>query len=104
MKPKNTCPLSPALISLLQACVDARCIRNQTLADHLCQSADTVHTNFRRIAGVLGTHDRFEAICMAYENGWIRFAPSLDLKHGVFLVLPPAPRGSSCLYRLLHPR
>jgi hypothetical protein len=72
------CPLSPALVGLLQACVDARCIRNQTLADHLCLSPDTVHTNFRRIAEALGTHDRFEAICMAYENGWIRFAPPPD--------------------------
>gem|GEM_PF-550676 len=75
MDPNTACPLSPALVLLLQACIDARCIRSQTLADHLCQSLDTVHTNFRRIADALGTHDRFEAICMAYENGWIRFAP-----------------------------
>lgn len=72
---KAACPLSPALILLLQACVDARCIRNKTLADRLCLSPQTVHSNFRRIAEALGTHDRFEAICIAYENGWIRFAP-----------------------------
>ena len=83
LDPNTVCPLSPALVLLLQACIDARCIRNQTLADHLCQSPDTVHTNFRRIADALGTHDRFEAICMAHENGWIRFAPPPPLKYSL---------------------
>ncbi len=77
---KAACPLSPALLALLQACVDARCIRNKTLADRLCLSPDTVHTNFRRIAEALGTHDRFEAIYIAYEHGWIRFPTPSPLK------------------------
>jgi len=75
MNPDIACPLSCALVGLLQTCVDAKCIKNKTLADLLCLSPDTVHTNFRRIAEALGTHDRFEAIYIAYENGWIRFAP-----------------------------
>ena len=81
MNPKNTCPLSPALIDLLQACVDAGCTKDKTLAEHLCLSHQTVHTSFRRIADALGTHDRFEAIYIAYENGWIRFAPPPHVKH-----------------------
>lgn len=84
LDPEPACPLSPALVELLQACVDARCIRDKTLAERLCLSPQTVHTNFRRIADALATHDRFEAIIVAYEKGWIRFAPPPPLlKHSL---------------------
>ena len=102
MKPKNTCPLSPALIDLLQACVDARCIKDKMLAERLCLSPQTVHTNFRRVAEALGTHDRFEAIYIAYENGWIRFAPPPPLKHSLRMFHKQTRENCPCLGACHH--
>jgi len=72
---KIACPLSPALVFLLQSCFDARSTHDKKLAEHLCLSPATVHTEFKLIAQRLDTHDRFEAILIALEKGWIRFAP-----------------------------
>lgn len=72
---ENACPLSPCLLGLLQLCVDLKSTKDRKLAEHLCLSPETVKTEFKRIGQVLDTHDRFEAIMMAWENGWIRLSP-----------------------------
>jgi DNA-binding NarL/FixJ family response regulator len=69
------CALSPALVVLLQACLDARTLKDKALAERLCLSPETIHTEFKRIAQVLGTHDRFGAVLLAWDRGWIRYAP-----------------------------
>ncbi len=69
------CPLSPALVSLLQSCLDARSTHDKKLAERLCLSPETIHTEFKLIARCLNTHDRFEAVLLAWEKGWIHFAP-----------------------------
>jgi len=71
--PNTACPLSPALVILLQSCVDVRSTHGKRLAEHLCLSPETVHTEFKLIAQHLDTHDRFEAILIALEKGWITF-------------------------------
>lgn len=68
-------PLSPALVCLLQTCLDAHTMTDKELAKRLCLSPETVHTEFKRIAQVLGTHDRFEAILFAWDKGWITYSP-----------------------------
>jgi len=70
------CCLSPALVCLLQTCLDARTLKDKKLAKRLCLSPETVHTEFKRIAQILDTHDRFEAVMLAWEEGWIVYASS----------------------------
>jgi len=73
--PKTACPLSPALVLLLQSCLDARTMHDKKLAERLFLSPETVHTEFKLIAKCLDTHDRFGAVLIALEKGWIRLAP-----------------------------
>ncbi len=75
MKSESSWPLTPALILLLQACVDVRSTQDKKLAQHLCLSPETIRTEFKRIAESLGTHDRFEAVLLAWEKNWIRLPP-----------------------------
>jgi len=70
--------LSPALICLLQTCLDAHTLKDKTLAERLYLSPETVHTEFKRIAQTLGTHDRFEAVLLAWDEGWITHLPPTD--------------------------
>lgn len=69
------CSLSPALLCLLQTCLDAHTMTDKELAKRLCLSPETVHTEFKRIAQTLGTHDRFGAILLAWDKGWITHFP-----------------------------
>ncbi len=72
------CPLPDALRNLLQACAEAGSLHDKVLADRLCLSPETVHTNFKRINELLGTHERFAAVQRACREGWIpllHFAP-----------------------------
>lgn len=71
----NPCCLSPALVCLLQTCLDAHTLKDKALAKRLCLSPETVHTEFKRIAQTLGTHDRFEAVLLAWDKGWITHSP-----------------------------
>lgn len=74
----NDCPLSGALLKLLQACTEAGSLHDKVLAELLCQSPETIHTNFKRINELLGTHERFAAVQQACREGWIpplHFAP-----------------------------
>lgn len=76
------CPLPEALRNLLQACAESGSLRDNVLAGRLCLSPQTVHTNFKRINALLGTHERFAAVRMACAKGWIssiHFAPAPPL-------------------------
>ena len=74
-KDKNACPLSPALVHLLQACLDGRSTMDKPLARRLCLSPETIRTEFKRIGQALGTHDRFASVLLAWEKGWIVLPP-----------------------------
>ncbi len=78
------CPLPDALLSLLRACAESGSLHDKALAERLCQSPETVHTNFKRINELLGTHERFAAVRMACREGWIS---PFD-----FMPAPPPPR------------
>lgn len=102
--PKTACPLSPALVLLLQSCLDARSTHDKRLAEHLCLSPETVHTEFKLIAQRLDTHDRFEAVLIALERGWITLAfappPKFTLQNLNRLVYKLPPNGVLCLLSL----
>ena len=72
-------PLSPALVLLLQSCLDCRSTCDKKLAVRLFLSPETVHTEFKLIAQRLNTHDRFEVVLIALEKGWISLAFALPL-------------------------
>jgi len=79
----NGCPLPEALRKLLQAYAESGSLLDKVLADQLCLSPQTVHTNFKRINELLGTHERFAAVRIACGKGWIpsiQFAP---------IIIPP---------------
>ena len=71
----HACPLSPALVLLLQSCLNSRSTCDKKLAERLFLSPETIHTEFKLIAQRLDTHNRFEAILIALERGWITFIP-----------------------------
>jgi len=79
LDPKIACPLSPALVRLLQSCLDCRSTHDKNLAEHLFLSPETMHTEFKLIAQCLDTHERFEAVMIALEKGWISLAFALPL-------------------------
>jgi len=71
----DRCPLTPALLQLLQACVTANSTDTRTLAGTLCRSPETVRTEFKRINQILGTHGRSDALIIAVRNRWIAVSP-----------------------------
>ena len=94
----HACPLSPALVLLLQSCLNSRSTCDKKLAERLFLSHETVHTEFRLIAQCLDTHDRFEAVMIALEKGWITFIPtppshlkiSLQIANSLFHKITPS--------------
>lgn len=82
--PLDGCPLPEALRKLLQTCAESGSLLDKVLADRLCLSPQTVHTNFKRINELLGTHERFAAVRMACGNGWISF-----IQFAPIIISPP---------------
>lgn len=71
MRSNSIHPLTPCAQQLLQCCVALGTTQTARLAEHLCLSRHTINSSFHRINCALGTHDRFAAVQMALENGWI---------------------------------
>ena len=66
-----SCPLTPALQTLLETAMELRTTNNKILADHLCVSEETIKSGFRRIGQTLDTHSRSEALLQAIFQGWV---------------------------------
>jgi len=66
------CPLTPALLTLLQTSVNLQSTQDRVLAEWLHLSPLTVKSNFKRIHEALGVHSRDAALLTCLENGWIR--------------------------------
>lgn len=73
----TTCPLTPALKTLLETAITLRTTNNKTLADYLCVSEETVKSGFRRIGQQLETHSRSEALLHALLSGWVAMPSAL---------------------------
>jgi DNA-binding CsgD family transcriptional regulator len=71
MPPTLPCPLCSAALRLLQACVATGTTDTATLAKHLFLSPHTIRSTFYRIHLCLDVHDRYAALKMATDNGWI---------------------------------
>ena len=71
-KRRLQCPLSPALLELLQACAEHHTVRSAELAPLLCRSSETIRTEFKRIRERLNVHSREDAVAVAMICGWIR--------------------------------
>lgn len=79
MNEKQACPLTPALLELLQASVSIRSVHSRALAARLFRSPNTIDTEFKRICEQLDVHSRTDAVLMALERGWVAFpAPKPD--------------------------
>lgn len=98
----DDCPLPGALLNLLQTCAECGSLRDDVLAEYLCQSPQTIHTNFKRINELLGTHERFAAVQMACRQGWI---PLLHFAPPPFLIpiLRNTPHSNCPRLGALHP-
>ena len=93
LDPKTACPLSPALVRLLQSCLDGRSTCDKNLAECLFLSPETVHTEFKLIAQRLDTHDRFEAVMIALakkELATLGMAAPSDVLDGCVVRQPKA--------------
>lgn len=64
--------LTPALYTLLEACLERRTTNTKMLATHLCRSPATIRTQFQRIFVFMDVHGRYEALRTAEEKGLIR--------------------------------
>jgi DNA-binding NarL/FixJ family response regulator len=65
------CPLSPALLRLLQDAVALGTTNNKQLANYRGCPEETIKSLFYRINVVLGTKSRSEAILQTISNNWI---------------------------------
>ncbi|HET6385127.1 MAG TPA: LuxR C-terminal-related transcriptional regulator [Armatimonadota bacterium] len=75
---QGNCPLSPALLELLQAMVDHHTRETGALAEALNVSSHTVRTYFQRIFRTLGVHSRAEALLFAITHEWVALEPQLS--------------------------
>ncbi len=76
------CPLTPALLEVLQACAHLCDVSTADIAARLYRSKNTIRTEFRRILKLVGVHSRTAALCLAFRQGWVtldraEFAPSV---------------------------
>ena len=75
-EPTDPCPLSAALLRLLQVSVEMNSTETAALAETLSISPHTVRTEFQRIRQKLGVHSRSEAVLTALHVGWITLEPT----------------------------
>ncbi len=68
----ENCPLTPALLRLLEAAVVLGTTDAKVLAAHLFLSPCTVRTEFQRVLTALNVHCRYDAVKMARDNGWLK--------------------------------
>lgn len=68
------CPLSPSLRRLMLTSIAMGDTSDRALAECLCVSPATVHTEWRRILEVTSTHSRFAAVLHALRHGWLRMS------------------------------
>ena len=67
--------LTPALYTLLEACLEKRTTNTKILATYLGLSPATIRTEFQRILAFMNVHCRYEALRTAEEKGLIRRKP-----------------------------
>jgi DNA-binding NarL/FixJ family response regulator len=67
----NCCPLTPALLEVLQTAVHLRTTHTGRLATALNRAPNTIRSEYYRICQILSTHSRSEAVLVALANGWI---------------------------------
>lgn len=72
MDEATKCPLSPALLQLLIACVALKTTDTKALSRYLNRTEGTVRTEFCRIFTLLSVDCRYTAIRLAEERGWMR--------------------------------
>ena len=71
MNTESTCPLTPAMNRLMNACLALKTTDAKRLALHLNRSPSTVRTQFQRILENMNAHSRYEALKTAEEEGWL---------------------------------
>lgn len=67
----SPCPLTPALLELLQAAVLHGDTSDSLLAAALHRSPHTVKTEWKRVLAVLGVQSRSAALLVALRQGWV---------------------------------
>ncbi|MGH8556693.1 MAG: hypothetical protein ACRESZ_04375 [Methylococcales bacterium] len=72
--------LTPALLTLLQACILLKTTDAKRLAAHLNRSPTTIRTEFQRILVRLHVHCRYAAVKTAEEKGWLDPLPETFLQ------------------------
>jgi DNA-binding NarL/FixJ family response regulator len=71
----NTCPLTLCEREILQIARDNGTIKDQPIAELLSKAPKTVEHHFENIRQKLGVIERYKAICIAEEAGWIALKP-----------------------------
>ena len=65
------CPLTPALVELLQTACDLNTVNQRRLADALVKSPRTIDTMFTRIREALAVDSATTALLISVRQGWI---------------------------------
>ena len=65
------CPLTPALVELLQTACDLNTVNQRRLADALVKSPRTIDTMFTRIREAMEVDSAPSAVFVALRRGWI---------------------------------
>jgi len=73
LAPEEKSPLTPALLELLQACVDLDSTETKVLAENLYKAPATIRTQFEHILGILDVHNRHASVSLAVCRKWVRF-------------------------------
>ena len=70
------CPLTPALLQLLQESVNLGTTDATVIAKILVKSPATVRTEFQQVCVLLNVHTRLAAILIALRHKWIWLGPA----------------------------
>ena len=65
------CPLTPALLELLQTACDLNTLNQRCLAAALCKSPSTIDTMLTRIRETLEVGSATTALLISVRRGWI---------------------------------
>lgn len=64
-------PLTPALCEVLETCIRLKTTNAKIVAAGLNRSPATVRTEFQRILAIMNVHNRYAALKIAEDKGWI---------------------------------
>jgi DNA-binding NarL/FixJ family response regulator len=96
----NACPLTKSEREILQTARDNGTLKDPLIAATLSKSPDTAENQWKEIKRKLEVIERYAAICVAEDAGWLALNPRTITRSGGGINSPLPPMHTDCFYNV----